>query len=153
MDNRLRDNAFYRNPENLGLYEHSINMNNGSINCIEQRDNTFNNGLLGYRSNEYNPYNNKCIRNVDHERPLMFPQYRFKHLNYCHPVNLNGYLVCKSCSSSTCSFNRHISQLSIKNNNNISPTNDTLNTSSFRDKDLLLYKSGNTCYDFAPARS
>lgn len=105
MDNRLKDNAFFRAPENQGLYEqsrkiHAINRQNMAIN-----DQYFDTGIFNYERDEFNAQNNKCIRNVDDERPMMFPEYRFKHLFHCNFVDINGYKVCKTCTN--CGFNRH----------------------------------------------
>ena len=81
----------------------AINCQN--IQCLQQKYDRYHCNNL---TNQINcrAFNDRTIRNTDHERPMMFPEYRFKHLNYCNPVNLNGYIVCGGCSN--CGFNKSI---------------------------------------------
>ena len=65
---------------------------------LDELKETINCGAYNIRQRE--------IRNVDHERPMMFPEYRFQHLHYCTIKHLDGYAVCKDCTS--CGFNKNI---------------------------------------------
>ena len=89
----------------MSLYEQSIAYNCEGISCLEnaQRERD----LLELKNSINCTANStRQIRNVDHERPMMFPEYRFKHLNYCTIHELDGYSVCKDCKS--CGFNKNI---------------------------------------------
>lgn len=99
-----RPNAFFADNENL--YEKSMNANCEFINCLQGHINSLNNNELRYNINCGHAQNNMKIRNVDDEIPMLFPEYRFKHLNYCDTVNINGYTVCGKCNN--CGFNKNI---------------------------------------------
>tara|TARA_B100000575_G_C23102314_1_gene636036 strand:+ start:597 stop:893 length:297 start_codon:yes stop_codon:yes gene_type:complete len=89
----------------MSLYEQSMAYNCEGISCLEnaQRERD----LLELKNSINCTANStRQIRNVDHERPMMFPEYRFKHLNYCTIHELDGYSVCKDCKS--CGFNKNI---------------------------------------------
>tara|TARA_B100000927_G_scaffold101520_1_gene82195 strand:- start:89 stop:385 length:297 start_codon:yes stop_codon:yes gene_type:complete len=89
----------------MSLYEQSIAYNCEGISCLEnaQRERD----LLELKNSiNCSANSTRQIRNVDHERPMMFPEYRFKHLNYCTIHELDGYSVCKDCKS--CGFNKNI---------------------------------------------
>lgn len=89
----------------MSLYEQSMAYNCEGISCLEnaQRERD----LLELKNSiNCSANSTRQIRNVDHERPLMFPEYRFKHLNYCTIHELDGYSVCKDCKS--CGFNKNI---------------------------------------------
>ena len=89
----------------MSLYEQSIAYNCEGISCLEnaQRERD----LLELKNSiNCSANSTRQIRNVDHERPMMFPEYRFQHLNYCTIHKLDGYNVCKDCKS--CAFNKNI---------------------------------------------
>lgn len=91
----------------MSLYEQSMAYNCEGIRCLE--NNQREKDLLELKKSINCSANNNRqhqIRNVDHERPMMFPEYRFKHLNYCTIHELDGYSVCKDCKS--CGFNKNI---------------------------------------------
>ena len=96
-------NAFFGDDENL--YEKSVNMNCKNVQCMDNVTKNLNREELGNSLN-CSAYNNRQIRNTDLERPMMFPEYRFKHLNYCTIHKLNGYAVCKDCKS--CAYNKNV---------------------------------------------
>lgn len=89
----------------INLYEDSIMYNCEGIRCLEnaQREKDLFELKKAINCAEFS---NRNIRNVDHERPMMFPEYRFKHLKYCTIHQLDGYSVCKDCKS--CGFNKNI---------------------------------------------
>jgi len=89
----------------LSLYEQSIKYNCEGIKCLETDQRKKDMAELKEAIN-CSANNIRQIRNVDHERPLMFPEYRFQHLNYCSIHNLDGYNVCKDCKS--CAFDKNI---------------------------------------------
>ena len=89
----------------LSLYELSMKYNCEGIKCLETAQREKDMGELKEAIN-CSANNIRQIRNVDHERPMMFPEYRFQHLNYCTIHKLDGYNVCKDCKS--CSFNKNI---------------------------------------------
>lgn len=65
----------------LSLYEQSMKFNCKNIAILEQLQRQ--KDLNELKEAISCPANNtRQIRNVEHERPMMFPQYRFKHLNY-----------------------------------------------------------------------
>jgi|TARA_B110000259_G_scaffold122647_1_gene139060 hypothetical protein len=89
----------------LSLYEQSMKLNCEGIQCLEntQRDKDL---MELKEAINCDANNTKKIRNVDHERPMMFDEYRFQHLNYCSIHTIDGYNVCKDCKS--CAFNKNI---------------------------------------------
>ena len=89
----------------MSLYEQSMKYNCEGIRCLENAQLEKDMGELKEAIN-CGAYNTRQIRNVDHERPMMFPEYRFQHLNYCTIHKLDGYNVCKDCKS--CAFNKNI---------------------------------------------
>jgi len=89
----------------LSLYEQSMKYNCEGIKCLETEQRKKDMAELKEAIN-CSANNIRQIRNVDHERPLMFPEYRFQHLNYCSIHNLDGYNVCKDCKS--CAFDKNI---------------------------------------------
>ena len=93
------------NNKELSLYEQSIKYNCEGIRCLEDSQRKKDLDEINEAIN-CSAYNTRTIRNVDHERPMMFPEYRFQHLNYCSIHKLNGYNVCKDCKS--CAFNKNI---------------------------------------------
>lgn len=89
----------------LSLYEQSMKFNCENIAILEQQQRK--KDLNELKEAISCPANNtRQIRNVEHERPMMFPQYRFKHLNYCSIHKMDGYSVCKDCKS--CAYNKNI---------------------------------------------
>jgi hypothetical protein len=96
-------NAFFR--DNESLYNKSSELNCKSINCLSEFYDKSNkdklNNNLSCSSN-----NTRRIRNVDFERPMMWCEYRFKHLNYCNNVNVGGFVVCQDCKG--CGFHKNI---------------------------------------------
>lgn len=98
-------NAFFKESDNENLYERSVNMNCKNVQCMDNVTKNLNRIELENSLN-CTSYNNRQIRNTDLERPMMFPEYRFKHLNYCTIHNLNGYAVCKECKS--CAYDKNI---------------------------------------------
>ena len=106
MSRYLGDNAFFPS-DNTDIYKISRNLNSENVKCLsshyELQQNT---DQLVYPINRETFFDRqKQIRNTDHERPMMFPEYRFKHLNYCHKINIDGYYVCGLCSN--CGFDRN----------------------------------------------
>ena len=89
----------------MSLYEQSMAYNCEGISCLENAQRERDLLELKYSIN-CTANSTRQIRNVDHERPMMFPEYRFKHLNYCTIHELDGYSVCKDCKS--CGFNKNI---------------------------------------------
>jgi hypothetical protein len=91
----------------MDLYEQSLKYNCEGVKCLEEQQRKRNLDELREAINcgAYN-IRQREIRNVDHERPMMFPEYRFQHLNYCTIKHLNGYAVCNDCTS--CGFNKNI---------------------------------------------
>ena len=97
------DNAFFR--DNNSLYSQSTDMNCKGINCLD--DFYFQKNWNELRNNiNCSANNTRQIRNVDFERPMMWCEYRFKHLNYCTHKNLNGFIVCQDCKA--CGFHKNI---------------------------------------------
>ena len=64
----------------LSLYEQSMKYNCEGIKCLETEQRKKDMAELKEAIN-CSANNIRQIRNVDHERPLMFPEYRFQHLN------------------------------------------------------------------------
>jgi hypothetical protein len=100
------ENVFFEGPQTEGLFEMSMKANCDAANCLQDRLNGHSSDELKKNINCSNAQNNRFIRNVDHEIPMLFPEYRFKHLNYCKHVNINGYIVCGKCHN--CGFNSNI---------------------------------------------
>lgn len=101
-----RDNPFYPSSENRGLYDEVRRMNAINSRNMEINQAIINQSKLAYKLRDENYIDiTRCIRNVDHERPMMFPEFRFKHLYYCTHASVDGYTVCKQCSN--CGFNLH----------------------------------------------
>tara|TARA_B100000700_G_scaffold271422_1_gene314256 strand:+ start:476 stop:775 length:300 start_codon:yes stop_codon:yes gene_type:complete len=93
------------NTQEESLYEQSMKYNCEGIRCLQNAANEYNQQQLSDAIN-CKAYNTREIRNVDHERPMMFDEYRFKHLNYCTIHTLDGYSVCKDCKS--CAYSKNI---------------------------------------------
>ena len=73
----MSDNAFFR--DNESLYNLSAELNCRGINCLDNNSYLMNRAEL---SNNINcaANNTRRMRNVDYERPMMWCEYRFKHL-------------------------------------------------------------------------
>jgi hypothetical protein len=97
-------NAFFKDDK-TDYYQTSINVNCESIKCLENNYNELNRDGLNNSINCV-ANNTRGIRNVDDERPMMFPEYRFTYLNYCKLDEQNGYLVCKDCKR--CGYNKNV---------------------------------------------
>ena len=99
----MNDNAFYR--DNDSLWNQSVSMNCKAVECLD-------NYYMGKNREELNKSincsanNTRKIRNVDFERPMMWCEYRFKHLNYCTHVNVGGFTVCQDCKA--CGFEKNL---------------------------------------------
>lgn len=106
----MSTNTFFDNNENL--FEKSKKMNCDNITCMANNY-AYLNRLELSKSINCDKFSNRRIRNTDHERPMMFPEYRFRYLDYCNTVNMNGYTVCKSCKN--CSFNKNVRFVRDKN--------------------------------------
>ena len=76
----------------MSLYEQSMEYNCEGIRCLENAQREKDMSELKEAIN-CGAYNTRQIRNVDHERPLMFPEYRFQHLNYCTIHKLDVKIV------------------------------------------------------------
>ena len=115
----MSDNAFFR--DNESLYNLSAELNCRGINCLDNNYYLMNRAEL---SNNINcaANNTRRIRNVDYERPMMWCEYRFKHLNYCNHVSVGGFTVCQDCKS--CGFYKNLNlndpenRKTLQNNNN-----------------------------------
>jgi hypothetical protein len=99
----MSENAFFRDTESL--YEQSLKLNCKGVNCLDNNYLTANKEELKKNIN-CSANNTRNIRNVDFERPMMWCEYRFKHLNYCNHVNINGFTVCKDCTN--CGFSKNL---------------------------------------------
>tara|TARA_B100000900_G_scaffold142671_1_gene120946 strand:- start:7432 stop:7740 length:309 start_codon:yes stop_codon:yes gene_type:complete len=97
-------NAFFSNNNNQ-TYDSSININCENIKYLESNYNELNRDKLNTAIN-CSANNTRSIRNVDDERPMMFPEYRYTYLNYCTLKSLDGYVVCKDCKR--CSYNKNV---------------------------------------------
>mgnify|MGYP006141643947 CR=1 FL=1 len=90
---------------NESLYEKSMRFNCEGIRCLENSYKDYNLQKLKDTIN-CGAFSTREIRNVDHERPMMFDEYRFQHFNYCSIHTIDGYSVCKDCKN--CGFNKNI---------------------------------------------
>ena len=99
----MSDNAFYR--DNESLMKQSISMNCNSVNCLDEYYNQQNLEELKKNIN-CSANNTRQIRNVDFERPMMWCEYRFKHLNYCNTVQAGDFTVCGDCKA--CGFQKNL---------------------------------------------
>ena len=99
----MSDNAFFR--DNESLYEKSLALNCQGVHCLDNNYLTANKEELKKNIN-CSANNTRKIRDVDYERPMMWCEYRFKHLNYCNHVNVGGFVVCQDCKS--CGFNKNL---------------------------------------------
>ena len=99
----MSDNAFFR--DNESLYQKSMELNCRGVNCLDDFYLNANKEELKKNIN-CSANNTRQIRNVDFERPMMWCEYRFKHLNYCTIHKLDGYAVCKDCKS--CAYNKNV---------------------------------------------
>ena len=99
----MSDNAFYR--DNDSLWNQSVSMNCKAVECL---DNYYMNKNREELNNSINcsANNTRKIRNVDFERPMMWCEYRFKHLNYCNTVRMGDFKVCGNCKA--CGFQKNL---------------------------------------------
>ena len=99
----MSDNAFYR--DNESLMKESIKMNCNSSNCL---DNEWRQRNMEELKKNINcaANNTRRIRDVDFERPMMWCEYRFKHLNYCSHITVGGFTVCQDCKA--CGFQKNL---------------------------------------------
>jgi hypothetical protein len=138
-----RDNPFYPSSENRGLYDEVRKMNAINARNMEINQSIINRSKLAYEIRDDLDIT-RCIRNVDHERPMMFPEFRFKHLYYCTHASVDGYTVCKQCNN--CGFNLHTPAR---------PGMFATQCDNGPDKDWQGYPAHNmlSCNDYAPART
>lgn len=99
----MSDNAFFR--DNESLYQQSMELNCKGVNCLDDFYLNANKEELKKNIN-CSANNTRKIRNVDFERPMMWCEYRFKHLNYCTHVNVGGFTVCQDCKA--CGFEKNL---------------------------------------------
>ena len=99
----MSNNAFYR--DNESLMNESIKMNCSGVNCLDNDWRQRNMEELKKNIN-CSANNTRRIRDVDFERPMMWCEYRFKHLNYCNHVTVGGFKVCQDCKA--CGFQKNL---------------------------------------------
>lgn len=111
-------NAFFR--DNDSLFEESMKLNCQGVNCL---DNYYAQRNLNELNKNINcaANNTRKIRDVDFERPMMWCEYRFKHLNYCNHTNVGGFIVCKDCKG--CGFHKNLNLNDPVNKKEISKQN------------------------------
>ena len=99
----MSDNAFYR--DNESMWNQSVAMNCQAVNCLDDYNN--NKNLENLKKNiNCGANNTRQIRNVDFERPMMWCEYRFHHLQYCNTLQAGDFTICGDCK--LCGFKKNL---------------------------------------------